>query len=82
MKKVHKLKIESQYFNDILNNKKRFEIRKNDRGFKVGDRVHLIEGCSRIEFTIDYISSYMQVNNYVVLGFENYRLSKNKENLI
>jgi len=39
--KVHELKIKQGYCNDILVNKKSFEIRKNDRGFQVGDILHL-----------------------------------------
>jgi hypothetical protein len=35
--KVHELKIKQNYFNDIRVNDKSFEIRKNDRGFEVGD---------------------------------------------
>lgn len=38
---VHSLKIEKQYYDDILHNEKRFEIRRNDRGFKVGDILEL-----------------------------------------
>lgn len=41
--KVHELKINQQYCIDILINYKTFEIRKNDRGFKVGDIIHLKE---------------------------------------
>lgn len=40
--KHHKLKITPQYFKDIVNDKN-FEIRKNDRDFKVGDMVTLQE---------------------------------------
>ena len=39
--KVHELKIKQNYCNDIRENNKSFEIRKNDRGFQVGDILHL-----------------------------------------
>jgi len=39
--KVHELKIKQKYFIDILISGKRFEIRKNDRGFQVGEILHL-----------------------------------------
>lgn len=37
------LKILPQYFNDIIYNKKTFEIRKNDKNYKVGDILYLRE---------------------------------------
>ena len=39
----HELKIYPKYFEAIIDGKKTFEIRKNDRGFRVGDRVVLKE---------------------------------------
>lgn len=39
----HELKIHPQYFKAIENGKKYWEIRKNDRNFKVGDIVLLRE---------------------------------------
>ena len=41
--KVHELKIKPKYFNDVCFNNKRFELRKDDRGYKVGDRILLKE---------------------------------------
>lgn len=43
MKKYHDLKIFPRYFEEVVNGSKRFEIRKNDRDFKVGDEVLLRE---------------------------------------
>ena len=43
MSKTHELKIYPKYFEAILDGKKTFEIRKNDRNFHVGDRVVLKE---------------------------------------
>jgi len=41
--KVHKLKTLSQYFELQINGSKNFELRKNDRDFKVFDEIILIE---------------------------------------
>ena len=40
---LHELKIEPQYFEDILHNGKNFEIRKDDRPYKKGDYLYLKE---------------------------------------
>ncbi len=37
----HELKTEVQYFNAVTNGDKTFELRKNDRGFKIGDYIWL-----------------------------------------
>lgn len=42
-KKMHSLKILPEFFNEIITGKKTFEIRKDDRGFKVGDTLVLNE---------------------------------------
>lgn len=41
--KTHKLKIWPEYFELVINEKKSFEVRKNDRDFKVGDMLILRE---------------------------------------
>lgn len=41
--KVHELKLSKIYYDDIVSKKKTFELRKNDRGFKVGDSLKLME---------------------------------------
>ena len=40
---THELKIQSEYFEVVNNKTKTFEIRKNDRNFKVGDKILLRE---------------------------------------
>ena len=40
---IHELKTEKRYFVEIWNEKKYFEVRKNDRNFQVGDILKLIE---------------------------------------
>lgn len=41
--KIHQLKTINPYFNAVLEGLKNFEVRLNDRDFKVGDEVHLQE---------------------------------------
>lgn len=40
---THELKIAPRYFNDVLQNGKRFELRKDDRNYQVGDELILSE---------------------------------------
>lgn len=40
---THELKILPQYYNDVVHRGKCFEIRKNDRDYKVGDKLILRE---------------------------------------
>ncbi|MBM7688432.1 RNA-binding protein [Enterococcus ureilyticus] len=75
---VHELKIDREYFIAVLEDLKKFEIRFNDRDFKVGDIVILkeIDKVNRkptgrqIKTKITYITNYEQKNNYVVFGIE------------
>ena len=41
---IHELKTWSKYFDEVFMGRKTFEVRKNDRDFKVGDIITLIEG--------------------------------------
>lgn len=41
--KTHDLKILPVYFSEVVKENKRFEVRKNDRDFKIGDFLHLKE---------------------------------------
>jgi hypothetical protein len=40
---VHELKLQQPFFNHVFYNIKEFEVRKDDRDFKVGDRLKLVE---------------------------------------
>lgn len=72
----HKLKIQSEYFNAVCNGKKSFEIRKNDRDFKVGDLLLLQEFLPEtqeytgrvVERKVTYITDYAQQENYIVMA--------------
>jgi ASC-1-like (ASCH) protein len=46
---IHNLKIIPQYFKEVKNGNKKFELRKNDRNFKVGDTLCLEEWCNHFE---------------------------------
>lgn len=76
--KVHGLRCEARYFDDVVSGEKRFEIRKKDRKFEVGDTVILkrifgeqqIDTGDRIQATISYIlddERYCK-DGYVILG--------------
>ena len=41
--KTHEIKIVTSYWDDIVTGKKTFELRKNDRGYKVGDKLKMLE---------------------------------------
>ena len=41
--KTHEVKIAVSYYGDIVSGKKKFELRKNDRGYKVGDSLKMLE---------------------------------------
>lgn len=74
--KTHKLKIQPEYYDALLLGIKTFDIRKNDRDFKVGDILKLSEfkdgvytGGSYMAKII-YITDYAQQDGYVVMGIE------------
>lgn len=41
--KVHSIRLAKTYFNDVASGKKSFELRKNDREYKVGDMLEMLE---------------------------------------
>lgn len=42
-KTVHEIKLAASYYGDVVSGRKRFELRKNDRKYKVGDGLRLLE---------------------------------------
>lgn len=79
MKNVEELKVLPIYFKELITGNKTFEIRKNDRDYKVGLKLILFEfenntftGRS-IEKTVTYVlkgGEYGLHKDYVVLGIK------------
>lgn len=74
---THELKLIQPFFEDVFRNRKKFEVRKNDRNFQVGDRLKLIEFPSEnpryVLKDIEYIlegGQYGIEKDYVVLGLK------------
>lgn len=71
---IHKLKIAPCYYEEVIAYRKTFEIRKNDRYFKVGDRVLLKEYVNgeytgrSVMFKITYLTDYEQKEGYCVFS--------------
>lgn len=74
----HELKVWPEYFRAVQTGDKTFEIRHNDRNFRVGDTMTLKEYDPREEsYTgndvyrkITYVTDYEQKDGYVVLGIQ------------
>lgn len=75
---IHTLKIDSEYFEDIKMQRKNFEVRKNDRDFRLGDFIILNEfkddlhTGSSIIVCINYIlydKQYVK-DGYCILGIQ------------
>ena len=75
---IHELKTEQPIFDDVFYNRKEFEVRKNDRNFKIGDRLKLVEFpfSGRQKFVLKEIKYILKGGNfgladdYVVLGLK------------
>ncbi|EDN9028979.1 TPA: DUF3850 domain-containing protein [Listeria monocytogenes] len=76
MSKTHELKILSEYYWDIVEGRKTFEIRKNDRDYQVGDYLILKElkdekhTGRKLPVVVTYITDYEQKEGYVVMGIK------------
>lgn len=74
--KKHELKSLTPYFEWVLNWRKTFEIRLDDRNFQVGDMIVLREWTGEaytgreISATITYATTFEQKPGYVVLGID------------
>lgn len=74
---IHELKILPEYFNQVISGNKNWELRKNDRGFKVGDLIVIKEWVERYTGrsslgTIKFIlENYTGIENgYCILSIE------------
>ncbi len=78
--KDHELKILPQYFWEVWNSLKNFELRKDDRDYKVGDNLRLLEfnngnytgrECNReIIYILRDCEQYGLKKGFVILGLE------------
>lgn len=73
--KKHTLKTLPIFFSELWAGRKTFEIRKNDRNFKVGDVIRLQEFTPdgdytgrEIEARVKYITEFAQKEGYVVMA--------------
>jgi ASC-1-like (ASCH) protein len=69
----HQLKIEPQYLQNLLNGRKKAEIRINDRDYQLGDTLEFWnrEADSFVKFTVTHIHSGLGLQpNYVILSVE------------
>jgi len=89
--KTHVKKIQKEYFCGILNNNKRFEIRKNDCNYQVGDIVKLVlyDGdkqigtnnyiAVKITYVLKDIPQYGLDKDYCIFGFEIWGIKLEKQ---
>lgn len=74
--KTHTVKAWPQFFGPVQDGTKPFEIRKNDRDYRVGDTLLIQEWCpKKRDFTghecqaiISYLTPWEQIRGNVVLG--------------
>jgi len=70
------LKCWPQFFKAMKDGTKTFEIRKNDRDFKVGEKLRVCEyfpttlrySGEELLFEITYVTEFMQISGNVVMG--------------
>ena len=78
--KIHVLKILPKYFNEVASINKQFELRKDDRDYKVGDFLLFKEfadgeytgrsfGCVQISYILRNCPEYGLMDGYCVLGW-------------
>lgn len=92
--KIHELKITPSYFEDVIYNRKKFEVRRNDRGYKLDDYLWLREydtgyqeysGREVVVKIIYMLEDFVGLKeNYVVLGISSPTMppEANKESVI
>ena len=80
---IHALKIKAKYLSEIMSGDKTFEVRKNDRDFRVEDFIGFNEVNEKGYYTgasqlvrINYILSDSEYckDGYVILGIEKHKI--------
>lgn len=67
----HDIKIEASYIEAVLDGRKTFEVRFNDRGYNAGDTVVMTETeypRRKVMATIGYVTGFKQQENWVVFS--------------
>lgn len=76
----HRLKVLPEYYDAVASGKKRFELRKDDRGYEVGDYIWLCEwdgeeftgrcmALIQIRYILRNCSEYGLMDGYCILGW-------------
>ncbi len=71
---VHYLKCDEPWFTDLFEMRKTFEVRRNDRGFQVGDVLQISSNERPLQFCVRNVKYVLQggqhgiAKGYVVLG--------------
>lgn len=70
MTKIHELKLLNDFCDDVLNGRKNFEVRENDRGFQTGDHVRFKRvDSNRIEWPGHEVEKKEYVITYILSGW-------------
>lgn len=71
---IHQLKIYPQYLQALVNGKKTFEVRKNDRNYQIGDILEFKDGefsDNFFRFRVSYIHSGIgMLPDYIVMSVQ------------
>lgn len=79
--KLHILKIEEEYFEEVACGDKTFELRKNDRDYQVGDVIHFVDtdgneiywkinNIFQITYVLESVPEYGLREDYCILGIK------------
>ncbi len=79
---AHSMKTWARYYDDLASGAKTFELRKNDRGFKIGDTLQLVEWLPdeerytrrwlyrRVTYVLENVPEFGLKDGYCILGLE------------
>lgn len=82
MSKIHELKIYPRFFWKVFLGEMNFQIRKNDRDYKTGDKLTLKEfdgenfTGNEITAEVGFITDFKQKEGYVVFSIHNIKHNK------